>query len=76
MNPSPGEENPVPEEWDGSLSIKFSRIMFGEVDTRGHDWFELRNVGSQTIDLAGWNISRHRNDASLERYIPSIDSCS
>ena len=63
LNPSPGVENPVPEEWDGSLSIKFSRIMFGEVDTRGHDWFELRNVGSQTIDLAGWNISRHRNDA-------------
>ncbi|MAV07150.1 MAG: hypothetical protein CMA29_04585 [Euryarchaeota archaeon] len=63
LSPSPGVENPVPEEWDGSLSIKFSRIMFGEVDTRGHDWFEIRNVGSQTIDLAGWNISRHRNEA-------------
>ena len=37
--------------------------MFGEVDTRGHDWFEIRNVGSQTVDLAGWNISRHRNEA-------------
>ncbi len=63
LSPSPGLENPVPEEWDGTLSIKFSRIMFGEVDTRGHDWFELRNIGTQTIDLAGWNISRQRNEA-------------
>ena len=29
LSPSPGVENPVPEEWDGSLSIKFSRIMEG-----------------------------------------------
>jgi len=63
LSPSPGIENPIPEEWDGELSIKFSRIMFDEVDTRGHDWFELRNIGDQTIDLAGWNISRQRNDA-------------
>ncbi|HJM67092.1 MAG TPA: lamin tail domain-containing protein [Candidatus Thalassarchaeaceae archaeon] len=63
LSPSPGLENPIPQVWDGTPSIKFSRFMFEEVDSRGHDWFELRNVGTQTIDLAGWNISRQRNDA-------------
>ena len=63
LSPSPGMENPIPEAWDGTYSIKFSRIMFGEVDTRGHDWFEIKNVGTQTLDLAGWIISRQRNEA-------------
>ena len=64
LMPSPGMANPVPDDWDGTSSVIFSRIMVGEVnDQRDHDWFEIRNIGTQTLDMSGWMISRHREDA-------------
>ena len=64
LMPSPGVANPMPDQWDGTSSVIFSRIMVGEVNSlRDHDWFEIRNIGTQTLDMSGWMISRHREDS-------------
>lgn len=60
MWPTPGEENPVPQTYDGSMTVKFTRLMPGEITGRDNDWFELTNVGDTFIDMAGWRIARMR----------------
>jgi len=58
--PTPGEENPVPQSYDSSMTVKFTRLMPGEITGRENDWFELTNVGETFVDMTGWRIARMR----------------
>ncbi|MDP6899257.1 MAG: lamin tail domain-containing protein [Candidatus Thalassarchaeaceae archaeon] len=62
LYPTPGEENPMIQPYDGSLTVKFTRFMPGEIPNRDNDWFEITNTGDSMVDLGGWTISRQRTN--------------
>ena len=60
--PTPGAENPAIQPYDGAMTLKFTRMMPGEVPNRDNDWFEVTNTGETWVDLGGWIIARHRSN--------------
>ena len=57
---TPGEPNPEILPYDGSMTVKFTRMMPGEITGRSNDWLELTNTGDTMVNLMGWQIARHR----------------
>ncbi len=58
--PTPGEENPLIEPYDGALTLKFTRFMPKEISNRDNEWFEITNTGDTWVDLQGWKITRNQ----------------
>ena len=62
--PTPGQENPAIEPYDGAMTIKFTRVMPVEISGNSNDWFEITNVGQTWVNLVGWGIVRHTSDSN------------
>ena len=84
IEPSPGNANPVEGDgdgpvdieaswWDGEFDVKFTRIMPGEVPNRNNDWFEITNIGDETVNLDGWNITRVSSSGEFHSTIKSLE---
>ena len=84
IEPSPGNANPGEGDgdgpadieaswWDGEFDVKFTRIMPGEVPNRNNDWFEITNIGDETINLEGWNITRVSSSGEFHSTIKSLE---
>lgn len=75
-NPSEGGNGPVDIQaswWDGEFDVKFTRIMPGEVPDRNNDWFEITNVGDESINLEGWNITKISASGEFHSTIKSLE---
>ena len=64
MWPTPGEENPVPQPWDGTDPVLFTRIMPGQISGRDNEFFEITNMGDSNVQLLGWKFVRIKSDGS------------
>ena len=63
--PTPGQENPLIHSYDGSMTIKFTRVMPAEASFgRNNDWFEITNTGDTWVDLGGWTVARLTSDST------------
>ena len=61
----PRSENPLIHSYDGSMTIKFTRVMPAEASFgRNNDWFEITNTGETWVDLGGWTVARLTSDST------------
>ena len=69
-SPTPGSTNtPVVEDpgCPGSESLKINELMYNPpgVDT-GHEWVEIYNAGTETVELAGWQLEAAITSLSVD----------
>ena len=58
--PTPGLENPNPDDYDFETEVLFTRLMYDETSysDRNNEFFELTNLGESTADLTNHVIRR------------------
>jgi len=58
--PTPGSENPDPDDYDFDTEVLFTRIMPDETSytNRNNEFFELSNLGESTVDLSNFIVRR------------------
>ena len=58
--PTPGEENPNPDDYNFDTEVLFSRLMPFQTDfsERNNEFFELTNFGDAAANLNGWKITK------------------
>lgn len=58
--PTPGLENPDPDDYNFETDVLFTRLMYDETSytDRNNEFFELTNLGESTVNLANHIIRR------------------